>query len=61
MLPLKGGYMAHVQTYSERNVFNGRSTAYGSQLSGRLGLGLLAGTAALFLTLFGLPVFAGFF
>jgi hypothetical protein len=53
--------MAHVQTYSESDFFQSLSTADGSQLSGRLGLGLLAGTAAVFLTLFGLPVFPGFF
>ena len=53
--------MAHVQTYSENGDFPALTTAHGSQLSGRLGLGLLAGTAALFLTLFGLPVLAGFF
>ena len=51
--------MAHLLTYSDTSVFQSLSTA--SQLSGRLGLGLLAGTAAVFLTLFGLPVFAGFF
>ncbi len=53
--------MAHVQTYSESDVFQSRSTAHGSQLSGRLGLGLLVGTAAVFLTLFSFPVFAGLF
>ena len=53
--------MAHVLTYSETSVFQSLSTASASQLSGQLGLGLLAGTAAVFLTLFGLPVFAGFF
>ena len=53
--------MADVQTYSEHGDFPTLSTAPGSLLSGRIGLGLLAGTAVLFLTLFGLPVFAGFF
>jgi hypothetical protein len=53
--------MARVQTYSERNVLQNLSTAQGSQLGGRLGLGLLAGTAAVFLSLFGLPVFTSFF
>jgi hypothetical protein len=53
--------MAHVQTYSDPSDFQGLGTAHGSQLSRRLASGLLAGTAAVLLTLLGLPVFAGFF
>jgi len=53
--------MAHVLKYSEINDFQSLSTGHGSELSGRLGLGLLASTAAVFLTMFGLPVLAAFF
>ncbi len=53
--------MAHVQTYSDTGDSQSVSTAQGSRVRWRLGFGLLATSAAGFLALFGLPVFAGFF